>query len=58
MNQQPILYRINDATKQLGISRATLYRMVNAGDLELVKISIRASGITSASINKHLGRGN
>jgi predicted DNA-binding transcriptional regulator AlpA len=55
---QPIIYRINAAVQQMGISRATLYRMVKAGDLVLVKISIRASGITSESINRHLSRGN
>ncbi|MFZ6724676.1 helix-turn-helix transcriptional regulator [Undibacterium sp. MH2W] len=59
MNQsQPIIYRINDAMRQMGISRATLYRLVKAEKLELVKISIRASGITSESINRHLKIGN
>ena len=55
---QPLIYRINAAVQQMGISRATLYRMVKAGDLDLVKISIRASGITRESINRHLSRGN
>lgn len=54
---QPLIYRINAAVQQMGISRATLYRMVKAGDLELVKISIRASGITRESINRHLKTG-
>lgn len=51
---QPIVYRINAAVKKLGISRATIYRMIKAGDLDLVKISIRASGITSESMHRHL----
>lgn len=54
---QPLIYRINAAVEQMGISRATLYRLVKAGDLDLVKISIRASGITRESINRHLKNG-
>ncbi|MFZ6690263.1 helix-turn-helix transcriptional regulator [Undibacterium sp. SXout20W] len=55
---QPIIYRINDAMRQMGISRATIYRLVKAEKLDLVKISIRASGITSESINRHLKSSN
>ncbi|KAF1046346.1 MAG: hypothetical protein GAK35_01031 [Herbaspirillum frisingense] len=45
-----VVYRINVAQAKLGVSRATIYRMVDAGTLELVKISARASAITAASI--------
>lgn len=47
---QPLVYRINVAMAKLGVSRTTIYRMVHAGDLKLVKISARASGITAASL--------
>lgn len=52
----PIIYRINDALKQIGISKGTLYKLVKSGDLTLVKIGERASGITAESINRHLER--
>lgn len=45
-----VVYRINVAQAKLGVSRATIYRMVAAGTLELVKVSTRASAITAASI--------
>jgi len=53
---QPLVYRINVAMAQLGVSRTTIYRMVNAGELELVKIGRRASGITATSINAMIER--
>lgn len=53
---QPLIYRINVAMAQLGVSRTTIYRLVNAGDLDLVKVSVRASGITAESINAYLER--
>lgn len=56
MNDLPILYRINTATRKLGVSRATIYRLVKTGDLTLVKISSRASGITEESLNRHIAR--
>lgn len=52
----PLVYRINVAMAQLGVSRTTIYRMVKAGSLELVKISVRASGITATSITAHLAQ--
>jgi len=53
-NPTPIIYRINDAIRQMGISRGTLYKLVKSGDLTLVKIGERASGITAESIIRHL----
>lgn len=49
-NAKPITYRINVAMAKLGVSRTTIYRMVNDGKLELVKIGKRASGITADSL--------
>lgn len=51
---QQLVYRINEAARRLGVSRNTIYRLVNAGKLSLVKISVRASGITADSIENHL----
>jgi excisionase family DNA binding protein len=51
-----ILYRINVAEAKLGVSRSTIYRLVKDGQLELVKIGKRSSGITAASINAMVER--
>lgn len=53
VNQTPTpkLYRINAVMQQLGISRTTVYRLVNQGKLKLVKIGVRSSGITAESLN-------
>jgi len=45
-----IVCRINVAAQRLGVSRATVYRLIHAGKLELVKISCRASGVTRRSM--------
>ncbi|MBY0572679.1 MAG: transcriptional regulator [Undibacterium sp.] len=52
--QPPLIYRVSAAVKQLGVSRATVYRMIKAGNLDLIKISTRASGITRERIERHL----
>ncbi|KWO06045.1 transcriptional regulator [Burkholderia cepacia] len=46
----PKLYRISDVMVQLSVSRATIYRMVDAGKLRLVKIGKHGSRITAESI--------
>lgn len=51
-----ILYRINVAQAKLGVSRSTIYRLVKDGQLELVKIGKRSSGITADSINAMIER--
>ncbi len=51
-----ILYRINVAEAKLGVSRSTIYRLVKDGELELVKIGKRSSGITADSINAMIER--
>jgi predicted DNA-binding transcriptional regulator AlpA len=51
---QPTTYRINIAMAKLGISRSTLYRLVDKGHLELIKISARASGITATSFAAYI----
>jgi predicted DNA-binding transcriptional regulator AlpA len=50
----PLLYKISSVMALLEISHATVYRMVANGELELVKLSPRASRITSASVTRVL----
>ena len=50
----PMLYKITSVMALLEISHATVYRMVASGQLELVKLSTRASRITSASVARVL----
>lgn len=51
MTNEPLGYSIPDACQHLGdVSRAHVYRMVNKGKLELVKIGGR-SIITTRSMN-------
>lgn len=62
MKRQPpeaggaILYRINVTEAKLGVSRSTIYRLVKDGQLELVKIGKRSSGITADSITAMIER--
>lgn len=49
-----LTYRVRTAAEKLGISKATIYRLVSAGKLTLVKISKRTSGITAESLHKHI----
>ncbi|MNX11326.1 hypothetical protein D3C86_410860 [compost metagenome] len=52
-----LIYRIHEATRSLGVSVATVYRMCDRG--ELVKVNIgttRAVGITATSLNAMLAR--
>ena len=50
----PTTYRINVAMAKLGVSRSTLYRLVDKGHLKLIKISARASGITATSFAAYI----
>ncbi|TAM07213.1 MAG: DNA-binding protein [Paraburkholderia sp.] len=47
----PKLYRISEVMQQLSVSRATIYRMVAAGKLRLVKVGTQGSRITAESID-------
>lgn len=51
-----LLYRINVAEAKLGVSRSTIYRLVHNGELELVKIGKRSSGITATSLHAMIER--
>jgi predicted site-specific integrase-resolvase len=54
--EPPLLYKISSVMDLLQISHATVYRLVASGELKLVKLSTRASRITSESVSNLLGR--
>jgi len=54
--ETPLLYKISSVMDLLQVSHATVYRLVASGELKLVKLSTRASRITSESVSNLLGR--
>nr|WP_148256034.1 helix-turn-helix domain-containing protein [Pusillimonas sp. T7-7] len=44
------------AEAKLGVSRSTIYRLVKEGQLVLIKIGKRSSGITAASVHALIER--
>lgn len=51
-NGEKRLHKVSTAMARLEVSRATIYRMITRGQLELVKISQGASRITSESLER------
>ncbi|QKM47759.1 hypothetical protein B7760_01783 [Burkholderia glumae] len=51
MATTPRLYKVRDVMVQLQVSKGTVYRLVRAGKLRLVKIGAKSSGITAESID-------
>ncbi|WP_346275248.1 helix-turn-helix domain-containing protein [Burkholderia ambifaria] len=49
------LYRVAEASKLLGVCKATVYNLARDGRLELVKIGARASGVTGKSLITLIG---
>lgn len=49
----PLVHRVDRLATMLSISRVSVYRLVEAGELELVKTGIKSSGITHASLQKY-----
>lgn len=45
--------RIQVAATALGISRSTLYRLVRSGELQSVKVSVRAAAIPFDSLARY-----
>ena len=54
---EPTLLKVTSAMKKLDVCRATIYRMASRGELELVKISERATRVTVASIERAIAKG-
>lgn len=50
------LYKVSSAMKRLDVCRATIYRMIGRGELDLVKVG-RATRITSASLDRVINAG-
>ncbi|VWD51564.1 helix-turn-helix domain-containing protein [Burkholderia contaminans] len=48
------LYKVREVMRQLSISKTTVYRLVGAGKLRLVKIGTRPSYITAESVDAFL----
>jgi excisionase family DNA binding protein len=57
MDNDPLIYRISTAMSKLGVSRATIYRLVGRGELTIVRFGKKASGITAESIHAFIQRG-
>lgn len=49
----PLVYRVDRLADMLGISRVSIYRLVEAKELDLVKTGIKSSGITHASLQRY-----
>ncbi|CAI8954427.1 HTH_17 domain-containing protein [Burkholderia ambifaria] len=48
------LYKVREVMRQFSISKTTVYRLVGAGKLRLVKIGTRSRYITAESVNAFL----
>lgn len=51
------LYKVTSAMKKLDVCRATIYRMAGRGELEIVKIGLRATRVTAESIERAIAAG-
>lgn len=47
-----LVYRIPQAARLLSLGRSSVYRLVDAGELDLIKLGRRSSAITRASLIK------
>ncbi|MEB0078280.1 helix-turn-helix domain-containing protein [Pseudomonas sp. CCI3.2] len=56
INPATRIHRIQQVAAALNISRATVYRLIDAGELRRVKISVRAAGITDESLESFMTR--
>lgn len=51
------LYKVSSAMLKLDVCRATVYRMAARGELDIVKIGLRATRVTAESINRAIAAG-
>lgn len=52
-NTAPLVYRISAAVATLGVSKATIYRLINSGKLSRVRITEGTVGIPHASLKAY-----
>jgi excisionase family DNA binding protein len=57
MSNEPLIYRISIAMEKLGVSRATIYRLIGRGELKIVRFGKKASGVTAESVQAFIQRG-
>lgn len=57
LKQPALLFQINRVAQMLDVSRSTVYRLIRAKKLTLVKIGTRGSRITAASVAELLSAG-
>jgi excisionase family DNA binding protein len=55
-SRRPDAWRVNDALRQLSVSRATLYKMANNGEIRLARIGGRTL-VPDSEIVRLLGGG-
>lgn len=51
------LYKVTSAMLKLDVCRATIYRMAARGELDIVKIGLRATRVTAESIDRAIAAG-
>ena len=56
--QGPTLLRVNDVCRMLGLSRASVYRLVDAGELAIVTIGpgTKSRRITAQSVYAYVAK--
>lgn len=47
----PALEKVPTAARRMGVSTSQAYREIRAGRLQLVKVGLRASAVTSSSVD-------
>lgn len=47
----PALEKVPTAARRMGVSTSQAYREIRAGRLQLVKVGLRASAVTSGSVD-------
>lgn len=56
MNDSPVLlHRIEDAARILGIGRSNLYKLMDSGEVESIKIG-KSRRITQAALERYVAR--
>jgi excisionase family DNA binding protein len=57
MDKMPLLLNMGDAAKYLGVSRVTLWRMVNEGQIKKVQVTAKGYRISVADLDAFVNGG-